>query len=135
MNPSYERYRPKPYHRKMSIFWWIKKKPYILFITRELTSLFVAAYAVILLVQLNTLKQGPEAWEALLASFSTPFFITLHIVILLFVLFHSITWFKLAPTAMVIKIGKKKVPGTFIVAGNFTMWILLSAGIAWILLQ
>jgi fumarate reductase subunit C len=118
----------------MSIFWWIKRKPYMLFITRELTSLFVAAYVVLLLVKLNALRQGPEAWEALLASLSTPVSIILHLVILIFVLFHSITWFLLAPTAMVLKIGGKKVPGSIIVTGNFVMWFLLSAGVAWIFL-
>lgn len=131
---SYEKYRPEPYHSKMSIFWWVKRKPYVYFIVRELTSLFVAAYAVILLFQLNALRHGPEAWEGLIASFSTPFSITLHIVILGFVLFHTITWFKLAPSAMVLKVGKKKIPGIAIIAVNFVMWIVLSIGIAWIII-
>lgn len=130
---QYEKYRPEPYHRKMSIFWWVKRKPYVYFIVRELTSLFVAAYAVILLIQLNALRQGPGAWESLMASFSTPFSVTLHVVILFFVLFHTITWFKLAPSAMVLKVGKKKIPGIAIIAVNFLMWIVLSIGIAWII--
>lgn len=118
----------------MSIFWWIKRKPYVLFIVRELTSLFVAAYAIILIVQLNALKQGPEAWEALMSSFSSPFSIGLHIVILCFILFHSITWFNLAPKAMVLKIGKTKIPGSVIILVNFAMWIVLSLAIAWVIL-
>lgn len=133
-NPQYERYRPKPYNRKMSIFWWINRKPYVLFIVRELTSLFVAAYAIILIVQLYALGQGPEAWEALMASFSTPVSVALHIVIFVFVVFHTITWFRLAPAAMVLKIGKKKIPGAVIILMNFLMWIVLSAAIAWILI-
>lgn len=117
----------------MSIFWWVRRTPYVLFITRELTSLFVAAYVIILMVKLNALKQGPEAWEALMATLSSTFSIVLHLVILVFVLFHTITWFKLAPSAMVVKIGKRKVPGSAIIAGNFAMWILLSAAMIWIL--
>lgn len=105
-----------------------------MFIIRELTSIFVAVYAVILLLQLNALRQGPEAWEALIASFSTPFSISLHVVILVFVLFHTITWFKLAPTAMVMKIGTKKIPGSAIIAVNFLMWIVLSVGITLIII-
>ncbi|MCC5905940.1 MAG: hypothetical protein JJU13_07040 [Balneolaceae bacterium] len=135
MSTRYERYRPTSYHHKMSIFWWVKRKPYMLFIIRELTSIFVAAYAIILIVKLNALKQGAEVWEALLVSLSGPFSVTVHIVVFIFVLFHSITWFKLAPTAMVVKIGKKKIPGSIIIAVNFMMWILLSGGIVWILLQ
>jgi fumarate reductase subunit C len=106
-----------------------------MFIIRELTSIFVAAYAVMLLIQLNALRQGPDAWEALSSTFSTPLSIILHLVILVFVLFHTITWFKLAPSAMVVKMGKKKVPGLAIIAGNFVMWIVLSTAILLLILE
>lgn len=106
-----------------------------MFIIRELTSIFVAVYAVILLLQLNALRHGPEAWEALIATFSTPSSIILHFVIFVFVLYHTITWFKLAPSAMVVKIGKKKVPGAAIIAGNFVMWLVFSAAILWLILE
>jgi fumarate reductase subunit C len=119
----------------MSIFWWIRRSPYVYFIVRELTSIFVAAYAVILLLQLNALRHGPEAWESLIATFSAPFSIALHVIILLFVLFHTFTWFKLAPSAMVLKVGKTKIPGMAIIAVNFVMWIILSAAIVWIILR
>lgn len=122
----YQRYRPKWYNPRMSIFWWIRKKPYVHFIVRELTSVFVAAYAVVLIFQLWALGQGPEAYEAIVSFFETPFSITLHAVILLAVIFHSITWFKLAPTAMVLKLGKKRIPGSLIITANFLMWIVLS---------
>jgi fumarate reductase subunit C len=125
----YQRYRPDMYHPRMSIFWWIKRKPFVLFIVRELTSLFVAAYAVILLVKLNALRQGPQAWEALTETLSAPLSVALHIIILVFVLYHSITWFRLAPTAMVLRIGGRQIPGSVIIAANFIAWIVLSAGI------
>lgn len=133
--PAYERFRPKPYHSKISIFWWIKRKPYVLFIIRELTSIFVAIYAIILIIQIHAMAQGPDTWDALMISFSMPGSILLHVVILIFLLFHTFTWFKLAPKAMVLKIGKKRIPGSLIIAGNFIMWILLSAGIAWLVMS
>lgn len=132
---QYERFRPKMYHRKMSIFWWTARKPYVKFIVRELTSVFVAAYAVILMIQIYTLKLGPEAWEALLATLSTPLSIILHVVIFGFLIFHSITWFLLAPSAMVLKIGKNRIPDNAIILANILMWIVLSAGIAWLILN
>jgi len=133
-NPRYQRYRPRWYSPRMSIFWWTRKKPYVHFIIRELTSVFVAAYAVVLILQLRSLMEGPEAYEALMAAFSTPFSIVLHGIILLAVIFHSITWFKLAPTAMVIKLGKKRIPGNLIIATNFLMWIVLSVAVAWLVI-
>lgn len=131
---NYKRFKPNMYHRKMSIFWWTGRKPYVKFIVRELTSVFVAVYAVILLFKINALSQGPEAWEAMLASLSTPFSVTIHVLILFFLLFHSITWFMLAPSAIVLKIGEKRIPGTAIILANFFMWIILSAGILWVVL-
>lgn len=134
-NPRYERYRPKRHDPGMSIFWWIRKWPYVRFISRELTSILVAVYAILLIVQLSALSRGEQAWQALLDWFATPYSIGLHVVILLCVLFHSITWFNLAPTAMVVKIGKKRIPGTAIVAMNYLMWIFLSGAVAWIVLS
>lgn len=131
---GYKRFNPKMYKRKMSIFWWTSRKPYVKFILRELTSVFVAIYAIILLFKISALKQGPEAWESILILLSSPFSITLHVVIFFFLIFHSITWFILAPTAMVLKIGKKRIPGNAIILANFLMWIILSAGIVWMVL-
>ncbi len=107
----------------------------MLFIIRELTSIFVAIYAIILIIQIHAMAQGPDTWDALMISFSMPGSILLHVVILIFLLFHTFTWFKLAPKAMVLKIGKKRIPGSLIIAGNFIMWILLSAGIAWLVMS
>lgn len=133
-NPRYERYRPKRHIPRIPISWWIRKKSYVYFILRELTSIFVAAYAVILLIQVGALSRGAQAWEALIEWFATPLSIGLHVIILIFVLYHSITWFNLAPTAMVLRIGKKRIPDAAILAVNFGMWALLSVGIAWLIL-
>lgn len=118
----------------MSIFWWVRKKPFVHFIVRELTSLFVAAYAVILIFQMRALSRGAEAWEAFLAWLTTPLSVGLHLIIFIFVIFHSITWFNLAPTAMVLRIGKKRIPGAVIIGINFLMWIIFSLAIAWLIL-
>jgi len=123
------------YTPRMSIFWWIRKMPYVKFIVRELTSIFVAAYAVILMVTISALSAGPEAYAGLIEFFQSPLSITLHAIIFVFVMYHSITWFKLAPTATVIKIGKKRLPGIFLVAGNIAAWILVSAAVAWLIIS
>lgn len=133
-NIHYERYRPQRYIPRMPISWWKSKGTYVHFIVRELTSIFVAVYTIILLIQVRALSRGAEEWEALLEWFASPLSIGLHVIILAFVLFHSITWFNLAPKAMVLRIGKKRVPGVAIIAVNFGMWLVLSVGIAWLIL-
>lgn len=133
-NPEYDRYRPSMYTRRVPIFWWVKKGSYVHFIVRELTSLSVAAYAVLMIVQLIALKDGPAAYEALLAWFQTPLSITIHLVILGCTLFHSITWFKLAPAAMVLRFRGKRIPDAAIVTVNLVMWGVLSIVVAWFIL-
>lgn len=134
-NIRYKRYRPEDYQPGMSIFWWASKKPYILFIIRELTSVFIAAYMVLVLIQLNALRQGPEAWESLRNSLSTPFSVGVHVLILLFVIFHSLTWFWIAPTALVFRIGGRRIQDAAIIMMNIFLWILFSLAIIWIFIS
>ncbi len=123
---------PPPYQTRTPIFWWTSKWSYIKFITRELTSVFVAGYAVVLLFQLRALLHGPEAYINFLAWLRTPFSIAFHAIALLFVTFHSITWFNLAPKALVVRFGKKTVPGFLIALSNYAAWLVLSAINAWV---
>lgn len=120
---------------RMSIFWWVKDRAYVFFIIRELTSLVVAAYAILMMIQINALSQGPASWQALTEWFATPFSIGLHIVFLVLLIFHTLTWFWVAPTAMVVRIGNKKVPGSALIAGNIVMWLIISLAIGWLLVS
>ena len=123
---------PRMYKPRTPIFWWTSKWSYIKFITRELTSVFVAGYAVVLLFQLRALLHGPEAYINFSAWLKTPFSIAFHAIALLFVIFHSITWFNLAPKALVVRLGKKTLPGFLIALSNYAAWLVLSAMIAWV---
>ena len=53
----------------------------------------------------------------------------------LFVVFHAITWFNLAPSAMPVRLGGKRVPGFLVAAPSYFMWIVISAFVAWMVLQ
>jgi len=125
----------KPYVRPMPATWWLKRTPYVLFMLRELTSVFVAAYVVIFLVMIRRLSEGQAAYEAFLASLKSPLAISFHIVALAFALFHTITWFHLTPKAMAVRIGEERVKPALIIAPNYVAWVLVSAAVAWILLR
>jgi fumarate reductase subunit C len=124
----------KYYKKKMSILWWTRRISYIRFILRELTSLTVAFFAIVFLFLIRALSNGPEAYAAYLEALRSPVMIVLHIIAFAGLIFHSITWFNLAPKAMVIKVGKNRVPGTLIVLANYAGWIVISIVIAWLLL-
>jgi succinate dehydrogenase subunit C len=137
MNPAarYTPYHPKWYRRRVSVWWWLQKGSYAKFVLRELTSVFVAFFALVMLWQLWALRQGPEAYARFQGRLQSPLFLALHAVALLFVLFHAVTWFNLAPKAMVVRLGGRRVPDGIVVGLNYGAWLLLSGGVAWILLR
>jgi fumarate reductase subunit C len=133
--PRYTPYHPRWYRRRVSVWWWLESSAYTGFVVRELTSVFVALFALVILWQLRALAQGPEAYARVLARLRTPPFLAFHAVALLFVLFHSVTWFNLAPKAMVLRLGGKKVPDGLIQGMNYAAWLVLSAAVAFILVR
>jgi fumarate reductase subunit C len=131
----YTLYHPRWYRRQVSVWWWLQNRTYAGFVLRELTSVFVAFFALIYLWQLRALAQGPEAYAQFLARLSTPPYLALHALTFVAVVFHSITWFNLAPRAMVVRVGGRRVPDWAIVGLNYGAWIVLSVVIAVILLR
>lgn len=121
----------RPYKAKMSIFWWTERLSHFRFIMRELTSLTVAFFAVVFIFYLRSLAQGPEAYAQFLEKLQSPVFIVLHILALGGLIFHSITWFNLAPKAMVVKVGKKHLPDGLIITANYAGWLIISLLIIW----
>jgi len=133
-NSQYFKFHPELFGTRTPIFWWVHKWTHVRFILRELTSVAVALYALVLVFHIRALSQGPEAYEVFLAWLRTPLPIVLHTIALVFVVFHSVTWFNLAPRALVIRIGEKRVPDVVIAALNYVAWICVSAVIGWTLL-
>jgi fumarate reductase subunit C len=123
--PQYTLYHPRWYRRRMSVWWWLKSRPYVTFVLRELTSVFVAFFALVTLWQVWAIAHGPEAWGRSLERLGTP----------LLVVFHSITWFNLTPKAMIVRIGDRRVPDALVVAANYAAWVVVSLVLAVILLR
>ncbi len=131
----YTPYHPKWYRHPVSVWWWLKTWSYTRFVLRELTSVAVVFFAVVTLWQIHSVVKGPQAYAHFLARLKTPLFLVLDVLAFLFVLFHSVTWFNLAPKAMVVRLGGKRVPD-FVVAGlNYFAWVVISGAVAWILLR
>jgi len=132
--PAYTEFHPRWYRPKMSTYWWLGRWPFVKFILRELSSIFVAAFVVITMLQIRALGRGPEAYQAFQQLMANPLMVLLNVIILFFVVFHTITWFNLTPRAMVVRIRGKRLPDAMIAAPNYVGWIIVSAVIAWIIL-
>jgi fumarate reductase subunit C len=124
----------EPYKKKMPILWWTQRTSYLLFIVRELTSVAVALVAVLLLFLVRAISQGEGAYQQFMAALKSPIMLVLSVMTLVGLLFHSITWFNLAPKAMVIKLGKSRLPGVLIALANYIGWVVISVIIVWFFL-
>ena len=132
---AYTEFHPKWYRTHISTYWWLGRWPYIKFILRELSSIFVAYFVVITLLQIRALAQGPAAYQTFQAWLANkPIIVLMNITSLFFVLFHTITWFNLTPRAMVVRIKGKKLPEALIIAPNYVAWLIVSGIIAWIVI-
>jgi fumarate reductase subunit C len=129
---AYTEYHPKWYRTRVSTYWWSRKWTYLKFTLRELSSVFVAYFVLLVLLQLGALRQGETSYAAFQAWLKTPWVIALNAVSFLFVLFHTITWFNLAPKALPVRLRGKRVPDALIAAPNYLVWLAVSAGIVWL---
>jgi fumarate reductase subunit C len=128
-------FHPRWYRKRLSTWWWLGEWHYLTFILRELTSISVAWFVVLTLFQLRALSRGPEAYARFTGRLESPLLIALNAVAFCFVVFHTITWFNLAPRAMPVRRGGKRVPEVLVAAPNYVLWILVSAFVGWLLLR
>ncbi len=120
----------KPYRRPMSKLWWLRRRPYTAFMLREISSVFIGAYVVLLLVLVWRVDAGPSAYAAYLDTLKSPGMLAFHAIAFVFALLHTITWFLLAPKALAVWRGQKRVPAPLIAGPHFLVWLLLSGGVA-----
>ena len=112
--------------RPMPSLWYLRRRPYLLFMLREFTSLFNALYAVFLLLLLHRLGQGRENHEAFLRLLASPGMIPLHVLALGFSVMHTVTWFNATGKAIPIRRGEERLPDALLAAPNYVAWVLVS---------
>jgi fumarate reductase subunit C len=52
-----------------------------------------------------------------------------------FLIFHTITWFNLAPSATPVRVAGKRLPDIMISGPAYVAWIVISAVICWLVLR
>jgi len=113
----------KTYVRPMA-GWWRKNPFFVRYMIREASSVFLAIYAVILLVGLLRLMQGEAAYNAWRAALTSPFSILFHWLALLTVGYHAYTWWMVSPkTAPDIRIAGRPIPEALISGGGLLAMI------------
>lgn len=130
----YTEYHPRWYRKKVSTYWWLREWRYLKFILRELSCLGVAYFVVMMLVMLNSMRDGAYSFREFQTWMKSPVMIVLNVIAFFLVIYHTITWFNLAPSAMVVRVGGKRIPDWMIALPNYIGWIAVSATIVWFLL-
>ena len=152
---------PVTYRQPLSRLWWLKKRTYFLFVMRELSSIFVAWFAVFLMMMVFAIGRGDAAYQNFLNWAASPVVVVVNIVALAFAVLHTVTWFALTPQAMVVRgPGSRQVramkevrvagqwvpaatvvrvggrlPAGAVIASQYVGLVVVSAFIAWLVLR
>src|SRR5438105_13171447 len=112
--------KTKEYIRPMPATWFLHNRHLVIYALRELTSVFVAGYAIFLMVLLAYESQGRGAlgrfFHNVLRSQTS---LILHLIALAFVVFHSATSFNGKARFMLIWRGVGRVRPVLIAASNY----------------
>jgi fumarate reductase subunit C len=132
---AYSDYHPRWYREPVSTWWWLRRRSYVAFILRELSSVFVAWSVLFLLLLVRAVGNGASSYANFLDWADTPWVVLLNLVTLAFIVYHSVTWFQLTPKAMVVRLRGRPVPGAAIAGSAFAGWVVVSLFVTWLLLR
>ena len=120
------------YRRRMSVWWWTRKRTYFLFVMRELSSIFVAWFVVYLVLFVYAVGRGEAAYQRFLDWASSPWVTVQNVIALVFVLLHTVTWFNLTPQAMAVRVGSRRVPAWQIIVAQYVGLAVVSGFVFWL---
>ena len=110
--------------------WWTRRRHYFTYMLREFTSVPMALWLLWLLWEIKRAGSGPRGYyppaSALFVAFS--------VIVLLFALYHSYTFLKLAGVIIRIKLLDRVIPPRVIVFAMFAQWAVASAIVAFVLI-
>ena len=117
----------KPYVREVSKTGWYLKHPrYMRYMSREVTCIFIGAFALLLLRAVERLSQGQAAYESFLAGLKGPMSAFGLLIILAFAVHNATSWFNVTPKAMPVQIGENFLDGKYIVGAHYAVWAIAS---------
>jgi fumarate reductase subunit C len=120
------------YRRPISTWWWLRKRSYFLFVMRELSSIFVAWLVLFLLLFVEAVFEGEDAYRDFLDRASSGPLLVLNVVAFAFLLLHTVTWFGVTPQAMDLRVGGRKVPTVAVLGAQYAALVVVSGFVFWL---
>jgi fumarate reductase subunit C len=68
----------------------------------------------------------PVSFGAFYVKITSPLSLVLHLIVLVFACYHSITFFNLTPRVIVLYRGDEKVPESIVAGAHYVAWLLVS---------
>jgi fumarate reductase subunit C len=118
----------RAYTRRMPANWWTRRRNYFLYVVREFTSLPLALWLLWFLYDVVRARPGHYYASGSIA------FVVFSVIVLLFALYHSITFLSLAGSILRFKVVDKTVPAGMVVLAQFAIWAVASAVVAAVLI-
>jgi fumarate reductase subunit C len=118
---------------RVSLFWWAERRSYLVFVLRELTSVFVAWFVAYLLLLVAAVGRGAGAYQRFLDWSALPAVVALNAVALVFVIFHTVTFFYAVPQTTVVRLRGRRVPAALLTVPLYLGWAVVSAFLLWLL--
>jgi fumarate reductase subunit C len=115
------------YVRKVPRTWWLRTGPFRRFAAREITSMFAAAFSGLMILYLFALSRGREHYEGFLRWLKLPLVVAALALILVAMLYHTATWFRLTTRILLIRLGGRTIPRAGIGAALVAAWLGASA--------
>lgn len=125
---------PRTYRRPVSTWWWTKKRNYLIFVLRELSSLFIGWFVLYLLLLFGAVARGAAAYQSFLEWAAHPLLVVINVLAAAFVVLHVVTFFQMTPKAMVIRLGGRTMPAPAMIVGEYIGLAVVSAIVIWLVL-
>lgn len=109
--------------------WWLRQGRYVRYMMRELSSLFIGVFSVMMVWGLYRLSQGETAFTAFTDMFWSKSILVLSVLMFLFAAYHSYSWFSVTPQAMPLKMGGKRIAAGVIIGAHMLLWLACSVAV------
>lgn len=130
---------PRTFRRTVGPTWWLGDRyrspsavgrwAYFFFMLRELTSVLLAVYLIVTLVQLSRLAAGRESYAAFLDTLTSPAMTVFHAIALAALLYHAVPWLNLSGLVFVVRVGGRTVKPQELRAAAYVLWGIISLAV------
>ena len=127
----------RPLDRRLGWTWWARKGSYMRFCLREVSAVFLFGEVVLIAILFHKAGQDATTYVEYTNFLWHPLMVALHFLALAFALWHTVTFFLLAPSALPpIRVVGRRVPSFIIVSqqfmGMFFVSLVIGSWIAWV---